>query len=247
MENNINEVFKDAFEKFSNRNGEPTVQEEPAQDAQQETGDDPVEQPQVDEPTPQVETQEDISNKAFAKMRTENTSMSRQLKEVEQFVKAQGFDSIQDFLNKNKEEEVKKTAQQQGIPVDVEKRLRALEEERNRYQQEVKTNTLKQEVESLVTKYNITREGWDNFIQQLQQNDINPLVSNVPLEPLYIQYNMESIINSRISKEKQSWVEEQQRVKDSAPIVTPLGNPPTSPSQKQNKFDFRAMGQNFKR
>ena len=239
-----NEALQQAFSNFNAGLQQSTTQQAA------------VEQPITDTETNETETETDITventtvqsdtptNQAFARMRADNSAKTKQLESLEAALKKQGYANIQDFLDKQSNAELQQRAQNQGISPELEKRIQALEQENARYKQEEQAANLKNEVGNLVQKYNISRTEWEGFVAQLQENNINPMTSGVPLETLYVQYNLESIFNRRLEKEKQTWVQGQQNVQASAPINTPVGTPPQQ--SKSNNVNWKDIANRFK-
>ena len=240
-----NEALQQAFSNFSASVQQPSTQqaavEQPITDTETTTTETEVENTTTENTQAQSDTP---TNQAFARMRADNSAKTKQLESLEAALKKQGYAGIQDFLEKQSNADLQQRAQNQGISPELEKRIQSLEQENARYKQQEQTANLKTEVGNLVQKYNITKPEWDGFIAQLQENNINPLQLNVPLETLYVQYNLESIFNRRLEKEKQVWVQNQQNVQTSAPINTPTGTPPQQ--SKSNNANWKDLANRFK-
>lgn len=233
------EALQQAFKEFN-----ATVQtQQPTPQAAPETHATEPAQPVQQEPV----TQQDPSpsNQAFAKMRTDLAAMTNQVKVIEAFLKQQGYANIQDYVDKQQQAQLQQQAQQQGISPELEKRIQSLEQENEKYRQNERMNTLRNEVGALVKKYNIDQPGWNNFISQLQAANINPITANVPLETLYVQHNLEYIFNKRLDAEKQVWMQNQTTAVQTAPVSTPQGTPP-APTNPNKKPNWGAMANNFK-
>lgn len=241
-----NEALQEAFSKFAQQVGaqQPGVQEQTVEQTQT-AGEPEVVQQQTSDPQPApAQNQTEATNKAFAQMRISNNEMTQRLAAIEKVLQAQGHKSIDEFLSKQQNTEIENKAQQQGISPDIERRLRALEAENQRYRDNERMGALNQQVGSLVQKYGITKEQWQNFAQQVANDGINVLESNVSLEALYLQYNLDAIMNQRIEAEKQKWLAEVQRTQK-APVTTPIGATITNNNQSDQKVDLRKLAVNF--
>lgn len=241
-----NEALQSAFNQFAQQVGHQTqVQEQVTQTHTADENHNQDQQVQVTEtPQPQVQQpQSDPTNKAFAQMRISNNEMSQRLAAIEKALQAQGHASIDAYLQAQQQAEVQNKAQQQGISPELEKRLRALEAENQRYRENERMSSLNQQVGNLVQKYGITQDQWQNFAQQVANKGINVLDSNVSLETLYVQFNMDYIINQRIEAEKQKWIAEAGRA-NTAPINTPVGVPQTTNTEPR-KVDLKQLAVNF--
>lgn len=237
-----NEALQQAFSNFANS-------------VQQPAATNTVEQPQVEPETPKETepqvtaqepevTNENPTNQAFARMRSENSAKTKQLESIEAALKKQGYAGIQDYLDKQNAAELQQQAQKQGISPELEKRIQTLEQENARYKEQERAANLKTEVGNLVQKYGISKQEWEGFTQQLVNAGVNPLTSNVPLETLYVQYNLENIFNRRLEREKQAWMQNQSNA-NAAPINTPAGTPPQTQSTN-NKVSWADMATRFK-
>lgn len=235
-----NEALQNAFNSFSQSIGTQTQVQENT--TQPQTADETSTQKATVTETPTTQNQNEATNKAFAQMRISNNEMSQKLAALEKVLQAQGHASIDAYLAQQQNAEIEKKAQQNGVTPEFEKRIIALEKENQRYRENERRNALSQQVSSLVQKYGITQDQWQVFAQQVASRNINVLDSNVSLESLYLEYNMDSIMAKRIEAEKQKWLSELQRTQN-APVTTPIGN--SVNTNNTDKVDLRKVAINF--
>ena len=252
-DNNVQNDLSSAFTAFQQRqtgtgeqgSAQPSV--EPAKGAQQPEPN-PQEQPKPEEQASQGDPKNDNpTNQSFAKMRVENSNLNKKMNDISAVLKTMGYENVDDFIAKKAEEELKQSAQKNNVPVDLEKRIRQLEEENKHYREVEETNKLNRQVGSLVQKYNIDKGTFDNFIAYMQANGINPMLSGVPLETYFIQFNPDAVFQARLAEEKKKWEAEFTKGKD-APISTPQGQPAGNTQSNTNtKVDWRALAEKYKR
>lgn len=108
---------------------------------------------------------------AFARMRTElkeANDINKKNQELIEFfdsrAKQMGLNGIDDLMEKTKESEMKKEAEQQGIPLDVLKRLNDLEKEVNNQKSE------KEALQKIAREQAVDRV-FDRFVQNNPMND----------------------------------------------------------------------------
>lgn len=71
------------------------------------------------------------TNQAFAQMRTQNKGLQSQLDEVESLVQSLGMKDINDFIAKAKDAQIKKSAQQNNISLEVARELEEMRDLKN--------------------------------------------------------------------------------------------------------------------
>ena len=252
-DNTIDTQLQDAFSAFQDGRAGNTPAGEPNKDPQ---GVDPsTQQPQNDKGVDnqnqqqQQPDQTEKTNQAFAKMRTENSQLQKKQQDIELVVKAMGYESVDDFLAKKAEEQLQQQAQKNQIPVGVEKRLQDLEKENERYRQNEQQARFSREVTDLVSKYNMDKPTFDNFTKQLIDAGINPMISGIPLETYFVQFNQDYVFQHRLEEEKKKWEAEYTKDKN-APINTPNGsmlpnsNDNNSPDKKKT-VDWKSLAAKY--
>lgn len=243
-QNMQDDPLKEAFQNFQNSRqpdgaGEQGT-DQPSNDPNKENEQQPNSESQPEQQP------NNPSNQAFAEMRAKNSQLTKQQKDVETVLKTMGFNSIEEFIAKKAEEQLQQQAQKNQIPVEVEKRIQQLEQENQRFQQAQRESKVNTEISALVNKYNIEKPVFDEFVNQLRTNNINPYVSNIPLETLFIQYCPDAVWQARLAEEKKKWEAEFTKTQN-APIPTPSGHPTgsTEPNGGKKQVDWKALAAKY--
>lgn len=234
--------LKAAFQNFQDSRT-PEGKGEPESD---QSSDDPNKEQEQQPQEGSQPQQNNPSNQAFAEMRAKNSQLTKQQKDMETVLKTMGFNSIEEFIAKKAEEQLQQQAQKNQIPVEVEKRIQQLEQENQRFQQEKQENKVNAELSTLINKYSIDKPTFDNFVNQLKDNNINPYTANIPLETLFIQFNQDAVFRARLAEEKKKWEAEFTKTQN-APIPTPNGHPTgsTDSGEKKKTVDWRALAAKY--
>ena len=248
---NVQTDLSTAFNSFQQRqtgtgeSGSAQQNVDPAKETQ--TQDHNQQEPKQPEQNPTTDPKDNNpTNQSFAKMRVENTNLNKKMNDVSAVLKTMGYESVDEFIAKKAEEELQKTAEKNNVPVDFEKRIRQLEEENRRYRETEEANKLNRQVGGLVQKYNVDKGTFDNFIAYLQANGINPMLTGVPLETYFIQFNPDAVFQARLAEEKKKWEAEFTKDKN-APISTPQGQPTGNNPSSATKVDWKALAGKYKK
>lgn len=194
---------------------EPTEPEEPAaEEPAEESEAEETEGEQNQEP----DRKQQKSNQAFAQLRTQNKQMQDTLKKLgEAFgieVKGENLDSLIETIN---QAALAKQAKEQNVPVELLQRLEVAEKlvadnERMKLESTVKDNLL-----GLTNKYKLSSDQLDEFINYLNENNLNPLTyPDVNIESEYLKLHFEDIVQARIDAAMQGEKERQQNVAEHA-------------------------------
>ena len=152
------------------------------------------------ETKPSSKSSQSKQNYAFAEQRL-------QIKKNEQFVRSLGkligFDenaSIDDIQNKIKEVLIEKEAKDNGISVELAKRLDRAEEliqENDRIKLEKK---VQEDFSDLIDKHNLDEEAVNAFTSYLIENGKNPMVDrSVDIEAEYLKLHYEDMVQAAVA------------------------------------------------
>lgn len=121
--------------------------------------------------------QENPSNAAFASMRARNTQLEASMAQLDAIAKSVGLKDANEFLQKAKEQQIAKAAQQKGIPVDVERKLQEydakfsqLEQDKVAAIQQQKENILASNLQSFVNDNGLSKTDVDNLSKSLTKD-----------------------------------------------------------------------------
>jgi hypothetical protein len=190
-----------------------------------------IEQVEVEEETPVVEVetktqptvQSSKTNEAFKQMRQEvetykaqaqqNANYASVIKEIAQANGITPDELIQNYNDRKAAQE----AEKQGIPVEVYKKLNALEAEVQVLRTKPIMEKFDSQINSLVSKYNLTDTDVSAFYQQANENGFD-LTKVKDIEKVYEFFNVDKVLN----KKEQERLEQKEKIKKQAPL------PPTT-------------------
>lgn len=189
------------------------------------------EEPEVEEPGDD-EKQEDLNpnaddetkrNQAFANLRKQAEENKKFADFVQKIADSNGI-KPEDVLARYEEQQLEKQAEQKGVPVDVLKRLNALEEENNQIKNQSKIEQFDNQVRSTIEKHELKDEDVRNVFQYMADNGYakeNDLPS-ISFEDAYFLANRDTIIQKQVEASRQKELEEKQKRQKSSAL--PSGN-----------------------
>lgn len=154
--------------------------------------------PQGDPAEPQVDTQQQKDARAFANLRVQNKTFGDALKKIATANNIQ-YTDMDDLLAKLNDDAVTKTATQQGIPVELAKRLDMLERQNAAFEAQRRQDMLTQQFTNLKAKYNLDENALMTFAQQLSEARVDPSAPNFNMETEYISRNFDAIVQMRMA------------------------------------------------
>ena len=126
-----------------------------------------------------------ITNNAFAQMRTENKQFSERISEIDSLVKSLGMKDIDDFVAKAKEAQIQKEAKEKGIPQEFAQEIAEMRElknsivsEREQAAVEAREKSFVSNVEAFIESNKLSKEAVDKISQDMEKDglDINALM-----------------------------------------------------------------------
>lgn len=175
---------------------------------------------------------------AFARLRTENKKYKDTIEFFDQRAKAMGLEGIEDLISKTKEAEIKKEAENKGIPLEYAKRLRELEEKvatqdaenANRIALE-KSNRVKNTLDGFVTANKLGEKDVQKLAKDLLTDGITlEFLSNVPENT--IPRILKSYLPNEVSKQKE--LEKKEKIKKELPLSSKSN---TSNNTQEDEID----------
>lgn len=116
------------------------------------------------------------TNTAFAQMRTQNKEFQTKLNQLDALAKDLGMKDLDDFINRANEAKIKKSATNQGIPLEVARELeemRALKDsivaEREENAAKQKEQTFVSNLQEFVNSNNLSKTAIDKLSQDLNK------------------------------------------------------------------------------
>lgn len=165
-------------------------------------------------------TPTDPTNKAFAQMRTQNKEFQNKLNELDALAKGLGMKDVDDFIAKARDAQTRKTAESQGIPVEVARELeemRALKNsivaEREENAARIKEEKFVSNVKEFVNKNKLADSAVDKLSQDLERDgfSINTLM-DMPKSALT------RLLNSYVDTTYQQSLERKNTIRKELPI-----------------------------
>lgn len=260
LEVNINQFNEDedfdleSFQKdFEENWNEETPEEETEETEEVEETVEETEQETVDEEVETVENEqseetdeegsEDLpegdtskQNQAFAKMRNQLKEEQALAGFVRNLADQQGV-SPEELMQAYEQRKLEAQAEQEGVPVDVLKRINQLEEENRQTKQQAFSQKLDQEVNSTIQKYGLKQDQIDSVFSFMVNNGYvnEDQTTNISFEDAYILSNKDNLINQAKEEGRQQYLKEKKNKQQSAAPNTGNSGGNTSST---NKTDF---------
>lgn len=173
----------------------------------------------IDEETPEVQDtdqQKRTSDQAFAEMRRKAEANEPIAKWVQDLANQQGYSDPSELMAAYKEQQDAHDAEQQGIPVDLYRRMNDLETENKTAKEQITASNFNNEVAQVKQKYNLTDEQLTETFNHMGQRNMQ--AGDVPFEVAYIAANHDTIVKDAEERGRQSYLEQkQQKQKQSTP------------------------------
>ena len=160
--------------------------------------------------TQQTQTQEDQSqtknrptqaermNYAFGQMRTELNANKALLAKLATAAGIQYTDE-NDLIAKLNDNALNQLAQRQNVPVDLLKRMEALEQNNAAYEMEQRKTETLLSFQKLQTAYGLTNDELLAFAQELDEKGMNPFASRINIDATYRDLHFDEIVNKRVA------------------------------------------------
>ena len=163
---------------------------------------------------------ENPTNNAFAQMRTQNKEYQTRLEEIDSLVKGLGMKDTNDFIQRAKEAQVKKEAQEKGIPLEVAQELEEMRELKNSIIAEREQNAKNQamdkfmsNVQSFVAENNLSEAVIDKLSQDLEKDGFSvDMLMNMS------QSALNKVLGSYVGVNYQKNLERKNAIKKELPI-----------------------------
>lgn len=196
-EQSSTELLATLINQFQQTQQQVTQTEQTEQQEQTEQTEQTEQQGQTEQTETQVDTQQQKDARAFANLRVQNKTFGDALKKIATANNIQ-YTDMDDLLAKLNDDSVTKTATQQGIPVEIAKRLDMLERQNAAFEAQRRQNVLTQQFTTLKAKYNLDENALMSFAQQLSEAKVDPTAPNFNIETEYISRNFDAIVQMRM-------------------------------------------------
>ena len=174
-------------------------------------------------PEPEVKSQSSKTNEAFKQMRQEMEAYKAQAQQnanfanvIKEIAEANGI-TPEELIQNYNDRKATQEAEKQGIPVEVYKKLNALEQEVQMLRAKPIEEKFNSQMNSLIEKYKLEEDAIKDFYVQAHENGFD-LTKVKDIEKVYNFLNVDKVINQK----EQERLEQKEKIKKQAPL------PPTT-------------------
>ena len=134
---------------------------------------------------------------AFAALRRERDEAARKAAFIEQFAAENGM-TVEELQKNYMERKLAQEAEQQGVPVDVLKRLKTLETENQQIKEQTQMQSFNQQVNATLEKYNGGPETFESTLQYAAENGLIDALKGgaITFEAAYKLAHMDTLIET---------------------------------------------------
>lgn len=179
-----------------------------------------------EEPEAKPTPQSSKTNEAFKQMRQEVETYKAQAQQnanfanvIKEIAEANGI-TPEELIQNYNDRKAEKEAQQQGIPVEVYKKLNALEQEVQVLRARPIEEKFNSQMSNLIEKYKLEESAVNEFYLQAHENGFD-LTKVKDIEKVYNFLNVDKVINQK----EQERLEQKEKIKKQAPL------PPSNTTQ----------------
>lgn len=176
-----------------------------------------------EEPEVKTTPQSSKTNEAFKQMRQDMEAYKAQAQQnasyanvIKEIAEANGT-TPEELINNYNDRKAAQEAEKQGIPVEVYKKLNALEQEVQMLRAQPIEEKFNNQMNSLINKYNLQEDAVKDFYLQAHENGFD-LTKVKDIEKVYNFLNVDKVI----SQKEQERLEQKEKIKKQAPL------PPTT-------------------
>jgi hypothetical protein len=215
---------------------ESTDEEETSEDTTEETEDDEEstdesEEEEEDGSKDESESQRETKPSSQAKQNRAFAEQRLQIKENEKFIrsigKLIGFDekaSLKDIQAKVKEVLIEKEAKDQGISVELAKRLDELESDKREVERIKLESKIQEDFTSLIEKYKLDENSVAAFTAHLRDSGKNPFEDKtVDIEAEYLKLHHDDLVQAAIKEALAKETNRKKKVEEKAATGAPGG------------------------
>lgn len=160
------------------------------------------------------------TNQAFAQMRTQNKEYETKINELDALAKAAGLQGVDDLIARTKENQIKKAAKEQGIPVEVAQELAEFRQFREQYEAdreaaayEAREREFVNDLEAFIGANNLSKESVQKLSNDLIKDGLtNEALMNLPKSAL------NRVLSSYTSTNTQKMLERKDNIRHELPL-----------------------------
>lgn len=186
------------------------IEDEKEPDIKDEADVDP--EPEKVEDKPNLQTEE--QNKAFAEMRRQLESEKRYADVIRKIAEKNGTDPDK-LLEQYQDQELESQAEEQKTPVDVLKRLQALENENAQMREQSTAEKFNSQVEKTKAEYSLGDNDIKEVFKYYQENN---LTASTPFDQVYRLANFDTLMEKKVKEARQSELSEKKKRQETTAI-----------------------------
>lgn len=143
--------------------------------------------------------QQSKANYTFMQMRQQNQQLLGTLKGI---AKAKGIEytNTQDLIQKLNNTSIEEQAKEQNVPVALLQEINLMRQQTAQLQAQSNQNRLVGSFTTLMNNYGLSKEDLTNFADELLNEGVNPMDSNVDIVREYKSRHQDEIINALVDK-----------------------------------------------
>ena len=232
-ENEFNlEQFQAEFEAEWDSQDENNTENEEVVDETVDTVDNPEAQedsqpePQTEEP-PINDPDAEKRNRAFADLRRERDEAKKYADFLKNLAEQNGT-TPDELLARYQERQLEQEAQKQNVPVDVLKRLQALEEENQTIKQSTFAEKFQMQVDSVTEKYGATEDDVREAFKYAVENGIDFENSRITFDAVYKMAHHDSLVQKQIEQARQKELEDKRKRQSTSALPSGTSVSPSS-------------------
>jgi hypothetical protein len=227
------EQFQAEFEaEWDNSEDDNNVENEEVVDETVDTVDNPEdeepqeEEPQTEEP-PINDPDQEKRNRAFADMR-------RQLEESKKYadflknLAEQNGTTPDELLSRYQERQLEAEAEKQQVPVDVLKRINALEQENQTIKQNTFAERFQVQVDSVADKYGANEDDIRETFKYAIENGIDFENSRISFDAVYKMAHHDTLVQKQVEQARQKDLEEKRKRQSTSALPSGTSTSPSS-------------------
>ncbi|MER2141048.1 MAG: hypothetical protein ABS902_05345 [Priestia megaterium] len=173
--------------------------------------------------TQQPPAEDEKRNAAFAELRRKAQEGEQASAFLHKLAEQSGL-SPEDVLKRFEEQSLAAEAQQQNVPVDVLKRIKALEQENSSFKEQTATERMNTQVESVISKYGATDDDIRATFEEMFKAGLDPRTNDqANFESFYKAVNHEKIVAAEVAKAQQNSLANKKKRQEQAAIPTGTG------------------------
>lgn len=172
------------------------------------------------ETPPQENEEAQKQNAAFARFRTENARYKQLIDRVTTKYGVQSVEELEAALN---QEALEADAKKMNMSPEAAKRMAELEAKTNQATMEMQRQLVVGKLTQVQNTLGLKDDQLRSFVEQLRDNQIDVINSQVPLDVYYKAFNYDTMLKQELNKAKEEWVKSSTKQTSSSGTIKGAG------------------------